>query len=110
MSYKWKPSKSAKRAFAEKMQSDNDFARAYNQRKQMKSEKRRASSSFDYDSAGGYYTPTQAQYDGATRLMYSNPTPEQENACNMVMYGYTCKEKVHHDHIHIINEYIRSGS
>lgn len=35
-------------------------------------------------------------------------TPEQKEACNMVLYGYSCKEKVHHDFIHLINEYIRS--
>lgn len=32
-----------------------------------------------------------------------------DNDCNMVIYGFTCQEKVHHDHIHVINEYLRGG-
>lgn len=46
MSYKWRPSKSQARAFAERMK-DPAEAAAYNDRKATKAAKRRAGSSFN---------------------------------------------------------------
>ena len=108
MSYKWKPSKSAKRVFAQKMQ-DPTEAQAYEDRKKAKADKRRASSDFNYHTAGGLYTPTKAQQDAAmTILTIEGMSEEQRNAANMVTFGNSCNEKIHHDFIHIVNEYIRS--
>lgn len=104
---KWKPSKSAKREFAIKMQNDLEFAIDYNNRKQIKNDKRKASSQFDYESAGGNYIPTKYQSD----FCFNNPelfiTLHEQEAKNNILYGYSCQEKVHHDYIHIVNEKIR---
>lgn len=105
MAYKWKPSASQKREFAERMKDPNEQA-AYYARQSERAEKRRLSSRFDYASAGGNYIPTQAQYECAV----NNIGTGIDNDCNMVIYGYTCQEKVHHDHIHVINELIRKAS
>lgn len=109
MGYKWRPSKTARREFAQKMNNDTEFREAYLQRKADRAEKRRAGSRFDYESAGGFYQPTEAQYHGALRLIEHGTTSDQMEACNMVISGYTCGEKVHHDYIHIVNEFIRGG-
>ena len=110
MPYKWKPSKAQKREFAKRMATDTAYSEAYHQRKEQRAEKRRSTSKFDYQTAGGEYIPTESQNKAAFELLNLNPTPEQKEACNMVLYGYSCKEKVHHDFIHLINEYIRSKS
>jgi len=108
-SYKWRPSKNQRREFAQKMQNDINFANDYNQRKINKTEKRRASSSFDYISAGGYYVPTKIQHDMAFKFLNNlNLTSHQEEACHQVIYGFTNNEKIHHDYIHIVNELIRN--
>lgn len=105
----WHPSKSARREFAQKMQNE-EFAAAYNQRKAQREEKRRATSSFDYNTAGGEYVPTKVQYDTAIMALNTlSLSAEQKDACNQVTYGYSCNEKVHHDSIHIVNEIIRSN-
>ena len=110
MGYKWKPSKAQRKAFAEKMNNDTDFAREYNDRKLEKAKKRRESSKFDYDTAGGEFVPTKSQYDAAIKLKSKkNITYEQNMSCDQVMYGFTCQEKIHHDHIHVINEFIRNN-
>lgn len=104
----WKPSRSQAREFANNMK-DPEFADAYYGRKKEKEDKRRSTSKFDYNTAGGNYVPTQAQYE----FVMNNPslftTDEEKDAANMVMYGYTNKEKIQHDFIHIVNEKIRSG-
>jgi hypothetical protein len=107
---KWKPSAAAKKEFAQRMANDAEYAAAYYKRQQNKTDKKRKTSQFDYPTAGGMYVPTKAQYDGAFSLLNDNPTPQQMEGANMVIYGYNCKEKVHHDNIHIVNEYIRSKS
>jgi len=112
LGYKWKPSKAQRREFARKMNEDQEFADAYNERKKKKAEKKRANSKFDYSSAGGEYVPTKAQNDVAFRALngdYGNLTDAQENACNMVISAYSLKEKTHHDNIHIVNELKRKG-
>ena len=109
MNRKWKPSKAKARVFAERMANDPEFAKAYNERKQAKAEKRRAESKYEYETAGGHYIPTKAQHDEAFNLLSSGKaTFEQEVACNEVINGYCFDTKVHHDYIHIINEYARS--
>jgi hypothetical protein len=110
MAYKWKPSKTAWREFAQKMNNDSNFALQYGQRKAEKEEKRRLTSQFDYNSAGGSYVPTQAQYEFAMNSAFKfSLSVEQMNACNMVISGYSCNEKIHHDYIHVVNELIRNS-
>ena len=108
MRYKWKPSKAQKREFAERIATDTAYSEAYPPRKEQRAETRRSTSKFDYQTAGGEYIPTEGQNKIAFELLNLNPTPEQKEACNMVLYSYSCKEKVHHDFIHLINEYIRN--
>lgn len=111
MSYKWRPSKTARREFAQKMNNDPEFAQAYNERTEARAEKRRQGSQFDYNSAGGNYTPTKAQYEFCMKKAFSfDLTNEQLDAVNQVISGYSCNEKVRHDYIHIVNELIRSNN
>ena len=107
MSYHWKPSKSQARAFAKRME-DPVEAAAYEARKAAKAAKRRASSRFDYETAGGRYRPTEYQYHVAcAAAARGGLTPEQVTACNEIARGYTCSEPVHHDFIHVVNEIAR---
>jgi hypothetical protein len=106
MSYKWRPSKTARREFAQKMNNDPEFANEYNARKQAKEEKKRSTSAFDYQKAGGEYVPTKAQHDFCLENM-GQFVPSEIEAANQILYGYSCNEKVHHDYIHIINELMR---
>jgi len=108
MAYKWKPSKTQKREFANNMK-DEKFANDYRERKEKKAQKKRTDSKFDYNTAGGQYIPTQEQYNKANEFLQTNISIEQQNACHLVIFGYTCKEKVNHDSIHIVNELIRSN-
>ena len=108
MAYKWKPSASQKRAFAEKMK-DDKHAGAYNERKAQKALKRRKTSKYDYNTAGGQYIPTTAQNEAAFKMLQKDASQEQKEAANMILYGYSCNEKIHHDYIHVVNEYIRSN-
>lgn len=111
MGYKWKPSKTARREFAQKMANDSQFAADYYAKKEEKSAKKRNTSKFDYNMAGGEYIPTQYQSERALTFIRSiELTSEQRQACEMVNYGYSCKEKVHHDNIHIVNELIRANA
>lgn len=105
---KWKPSKTARREFAKNMQNPA-FADAYYQRKADKAKKRRATSQFDYETAGGNYVPTKTQSDAAWKLyLECGLTPEQQSACKIVNSAYLSNERIHHDYIHIVNELIRS--
>jgi len=106
MSYKWKPSKSARREFAQNMK-DPEFERAYYDRKEQAAKKRRSTSNFDYQTAGGNYVPTKIQYDFCMDHLKLFVSPEEKTAMNEVIYGYGCVEKIHHDNIHIVNEKIR---
>jgi len=107
MKYKWHPSKSQKREFAQNMQ-DPQFANDYYKRKEQKAENRRSQSKFDYDSAGGNYVPTKEQANQAYNFLISKElTSEQIEACNMVFSAYSSNEKCNHDFIHIVNELIR---
>jgi len=104
---KWRPSKKQRREFAERMANDPEYRKAYYERQEKRAEKKRSTSKFDYISAGGQYLPTKIQNDAALELLNLNPSPEQAEACNMVLWGYSCSEKIHHDYIHLINEFIR---
>ena len=105
----WRPSKTQRRDFAIKMQTDEQFAAEYNQRKISKAEKKRAGSQFDYSSAGGKYIPTEFQYQTAIKILMSDSTDsELRNSANLVLGGFSCSETVHHDHIHRVNQYFRN--
>lgn len=111
MAYKWKPSKSQRREFAEKMNNDADFAASYYQRKEDRAVKRRAGSQFNYSSAGGNYVPTKIQYDFAFKFLAElELTNEQKDACNIVISAFSMNDRTHHDYIHIVNELIRSNA
>jgi len=105
---KWRPSKTVRKEFAIKMQNPIEKA-TYEARKSAVVDKRRSKSRFDYNTAGGTYIATETQYDFAMNRP-DNLTPEQIDACNQIIYSFTCKEKVSHDCIHLINELIRANS
>ena len=105
MAFKWKPSKSTRTAFSEQMK--NPIARlAYEKRKEEKAEKRRESSKFNYRSAGGRFVPTAYQYDYALKVVGSLSRFERVEF-DLLIAAYTTQEKVHHDVIHAVNNYIR---
>lgn len=109
MSYRWKPNATQRREFAARMQDANE-REYYERSKREKEEKRRETSSFNYENAGGTYVPTQAQYDYALHNRSMNTSAEHDDACNQVCFGFSCNEKIHHDYIHIVNELIRRKS
>ena len=105
----WRPSATQRKQFAENMKNPA-FAEAYYARKEARGKKRRATSKYDYNTAGGEYIATQRQYNAAIDIQHdSNLTSEQRDAANMVVYSYTCRAKIHHDYIHVVNEIIRSN-
>ena len=106
MAYKWKPSASQRKAFAERMK-DPTEQQAYDERQKEKANKRRATSSFDYESAGGRYVPTKEQHDFCFNHSELFTTIEEQVAMNEVTSGYLFNEKVNHDYIHIVNVKIR---
>ncbi len=106
--YKWRPSASQRRAFADKM-NDPEARAAYEKRKAEKDSKRKSTSKFDYSTAGGSYVPTKDQYDFVMQNKDKFVNPEEIEAMNQVLYGYTTNEKIHHDHIHIVNDKLRSS-
>lgn len=106
---KWRPSRAQKRAFAEKMKNE-EFARAYNERKMSRDEKKRGGSAFDYETAGGWYFVTEMQSHAAAEFLRNRNDlfPAEKAACEFVLMAYSCREKCHHDHIHIVNELKRN--
>lgn len=107
--FKWKPSASQRREFAQRMQNPDERA-AYEKRKEDRSAAKRANSKFNYSTAGGKYIPTQSQYEFVMTHPDVFKTPEEQDAANQIIYGYTSNEKIHHDYIHIVNEKIRGKS
>lgn len=110
---KWKPNAAQKKAFAELM-ADPVQKAEYLQNKTNKQAKKRIAnnktSQFDYSTAGGMYIPTKIQYDKSLEILGSrNVSDALRDACDQVFYGYINKMKIHHDHIHIINEKIRES-
>ena len=108
MAYKWKPSKSQKREFAERMQNPEE-KKAYEDRRQERINKRKSTSKFDYNTAGGFFVPTKIQFDLAFKALMTSLTSEQKDACQQIISGYSLNEKIHHDYIHILNELNREG-
>jgi hypothetical protein len=104
--YKWKPSAAQRKAFALKMQ-DPEAKAEYEDKKLHKAQARRATSKFDYEIAGGKYIPTKQQYDFVSANYNKFVTPEEKLAADVVVSGYTCNQKVHHDYIHIVNDKLR---
>jgi hypothetical protein len=86
---------------------DPDEKAAYEERKAARAEKRRATSQFDYESAGGMYVPTREQMNFCVLHMELFTIPKERDAADIVITGYVCNDKVHHDFIHIVNEKIR---
>jgi hypothetical protein len=103
MSYKWKPSALQKREFANNMKNE-EFVNEYYAKREAKVDKRRSTSQFDYNAAGGNYVPTREQYIFCVDNINQFETREEIDAMNFVMSGYVMNEKVHHDYIHIVNE------
>tara|TARA_R100000951_G_C2530158_1_gene146146 strand:- start:68 stop:442 length:375 start_codon:yes stop_codon:yes gene_type:complete len=108
MGYKWKPNKAQARAFAERMKNDHEFANARRERLAKKAERNRASSEFDYYTAGGEYKPTENQRSEALKFLGQDLTEQQKNACEMIVNCYDMGVKTHHDNIHIVNELSRN--
>lgn len=103
---KWKPSSSQRRAFAERMKNADELS-AYLVRKREREERRRATSRFDYESAGGEYVPSQTQYNFCITHYESFLSREEREAANLLIFAYDFNEKIHHDFIHIVNEIMR---
>lgn len=101
MGYKWKPNAAQRRAFALRMQ-DPAEREAYEQRK---AEKRKYGNWSQKS-----FIPTREQHDFCFRNLELFDSPEEQNAANIVMSGYSCSEKVHHSFIHIVNEKRRQFS
>ena len=105
MYYKWRPSATQRRAFAERMQNPEEKA-SYEARKKAKEEKRRADSKYNYESAGGFFNPTELQYNSAWEML--SGTDEQRESANQIIVAHDCQMTVHHDYIHVVNEFIRN--
>lgn len=101
MAYRWRPSASQRRAFAERMQ-DPQEQKAYDERKQEKKET--FVKSFGQTGTGSSYVPTQAQHDYAVFDRSMNETSEHDNACNMVAHAFACNQRCDHHYIHVVNE------
>lgn len=81
------------------------------EKKIAKMEANRAKSAFNYSTAGGYYIPTEEQYKAASAMLWNGVCEgdaAKATSAEMVQIAYVTKTKVHHDHIHIVNEYRRS--
>lgn len=103
--HKWKPSASQRKAFAEKMNSDPEYASEYLNRKHAKNTYSDDPRSFKHRS----FIPTEFQNSQARLFIETKElTTEQRDGCNQVIYGYGCQEKIHHDYIHIVNELTRN--
>lgn len=87
-------------------------AEARFQKKVAQDEARRAKSAFNYPTAGGHYVPTERQFK-ATAIMLWNQTVIEDPLVFMsaqtVNLGFLTSIKVHHDHIHRVNEFIRNN-
>lgn len=109
MAFKYKPSATERKDFAEKMANDPQFKADYLARKEAKEDKKRSTSRFNYKGAGGYYLPTKEQYNAASWLRKNSTNTDQLVAAEAVVNCYLLEQPVHHDAIHIINEYIRNS-
>jgi hypothetical protein len=87
-------------------------AEARFQKKFAQDEARRAKSAFNYATAGGHYAPTERQFK-ATSIMLWDQTVIDDYlvfmSAQIVNLGFLTGTKVHHDHIHRVNEFIRNN-
>ena len=80
-------------------------------KKVAKMEANRAKSKYNYSTAGGAYVPTEDQYKAASAMLWNGvceADASKATSAEMVQLAYMTQTKVHHDHIHIVNEYRRS--
>ena len=105
MAYKWKPSASQRKAFAEKMK-DPEEKSAYEENKRNKNTYSDNPLSFKHKS----FIPTNLQYNEAMKFLgMVGLTYKQQDACNQITSTYVCQDKCHHDYIHIINALSRGS-
>lgn len=81
-------------------------AEARFQKKFAQDEAKRAKSAFKYPTAGGHYIPTERQLKAARFMVRSDV---DNMSADIVIFGAEFKQKVHHDHIHRVNEFIRNN-
>lgn len=82
------------------------------QKKFAQDEARRAKSAFNYPTAGGEYVPTERQFKATAIMLWNQSVIEDPlafNSAEIVNLGYLTSIKVHHDHIHRVNEFIRNN-
>lgn len=89
---------------AAKEQARKEREMAAFQRKMAQLDKQRAKSKFNYETAGGYYHPTQVQYNAAVDMERAGINVMQALA---LQGAFLANEKCSHDVIHVINEYRR---
>lgn len=87
-------------------------AEARFQKKFAQDEARRAKSAFNYPTAGGHYIPTERQFKATAIMLWDQnciDDPLVFMSAQTVNLGYLTSIKVHHDHIHRVNEFIRNN-
>lgn len=72
-------------------------------------ETRRASSAFDYPTAGGKYVPTREQNSFCITSAEAFKTQEEKQAARNIIQAFASKQRISHDFIHIVNEVIRNN-
>lgn len=87
-------------------------AEARFQKKVAQDEAKRAKSAFNYATAGGHYVPTERQFKATTIMLWDQACIEDPlvfMSAQTVNLGFLTSIKVHHDHIHRVNEFIRNN-
>lgn len=97
MAYKWKPNKSQRREFVERMK-DPEQKATYIERK-------RFNNSYE-GFKDKMFIPSMGQYEFAYKNLF-NVSKEHFDSFDQVLSAYLSGEKVSHEHIHIVNQYQR---
>ena len=87
-------------------------AEARFQKKVALDEAKRAMSAFNYATAGGHYVPTERQFKATAVMLWDQTCIEDPlvfMSAQTVNLGFLTSIKVHHDHIHRVNEFIRNN-
>lgn len=106
MGYRYKPSASQRKEFAERMK-DPEEQKVYEDRKRAKSTYSDNPLSFKHKS----FVPTQMQNDHSWKMLsIEGLKEEQYEAARQVLSAFSCQDKVHHDYIHIVNAHQREQS
>ena len=87
-------------------------AEARFQKKVAQGEAKRAKSAFNYATAGGHYIPTERQFKATAIMLWDQTCIENPlvfMSAQTVNLGFLTSIKVHHDHIHRVNEFIRNN-